>query len=228
SRSDARGAICLGSTNGRAEARSRAARVWAYAWVPHIQCRPGLEPGPITTNVGVARSWDPQPILTTTPCGYGSRLKAGTTSRLLHRLQQRYVIRNRGATHVEDAREFCVFDLHALGRLTQELHRGHHMHRDAGGADRVAFCLQAAGWIDRQFAVLLRPAFLDGTGALPARRQSHRLIFDQFGDGEAVMGFDKGQIREIYAGRLQRALPGYRAALELQNVAFRHRQEILG
>ena len=103
-----------------------------------------------------------------------------------------------------------------------------HMHGDAGGADRVALGLQAAGGIDRQLAVLLGPAFLDGARALPSRRQSHRFIFDQLGDREAVVGFDKGQIRELHAGFLQRPLPGHRAALELQDVALRHRQEILG
>jgi hypothetical protein len=41
------------------------------------------------------------------------------------------------------------------------------MHGDAGGADRMALCLQPAGGIDRQLAVLLRPAFLDRTRALP-------------------------------------------------------------
>ena len=122
---------------------------------------------------------------------------------------------------------FGVRKLHALGRLPGELHRGHHMHGDAGGADRVALGLQAAGRIDRQLAVLLGPAFLDGAKTLPLRRQAHRLIFDQFGDGEAVVGFDKGEIGKRDAGLLQRALPGHRAALELQDVALGHRQEIL-
>ena len=43
-----------------------------------------------------------------------------------------------------------------------------HMHRDAGGADRVALGLEAAGGVDRQLAVLLRPAFRDGARALPS------------------------------------------------------------
>src|ERR1700694_6265408 len=89
------------------------------------------------------------------------------SSRLLRWLQQRDVIRDRGTTHVEDAREFGVLDLHALGCLTQQLHGAQHMHRDAGGADRVALGLQAAGRIDRQLAVLLGPAFLGSARALP-------------------------------------------------------------
>src|SRR2546422_6398500 len=40
---------------------------------------------------------------------------------------------------------------------------------------RSSLGLQTAGRIDRQFAVLLGPAFLDGAGALPPRRQAHRL-----------------------------------------------------
>src|SRR6266481_1269663 len=46
-------------------------------------------------------------------------------------------------------------------------------------------------------------------------------------DGEAVVGFDERQIGKFCAGLLQRALPGHRAALELQDVALGHRQEIL-
>ena len=53
-----------------------------------------------------------------------------------------------------------------------------------------------------------RPAFGDDARALPFGRQAHRLVFDQFGDGEAVMGFGKGQVGERDAGLLQRALPG--------------------
>src|SRR6478752_8010178 len=89
---------------------------------------------------------------------------------LLRRLQYRDVIRHRSPTHVEDARELGVLELHTLGRLPHQLHRAHHMHGNAGGADRVALGLQTAGRIDRQLAVLLGPTFLDGARALPARR----------------------------------------------------------
>src|SRR6185437_7901730 len=146
---------------------------------------------------------------------------------LLRRLQDRDVIRDRGAAHVEDAAERGVLELHALGRLARKLHRRHHMHGDAGRTDRVTLGLQPAGRINRQLAVLLGPALLDGARALPLRRQAHRFVLDQLGDGEAVMGFDKAEIGERNARLLQRALPGHRAALELQDVALAHRQEIL-
>jgi hypothetical protein len=55
----------------------------------------------------------------------------------------------------------------------------------------MAFCFQATGWIDRQFAVLLRPAFHDGASALAFRRQTHRFVFNQLSDCEAVMRFDE-------------------------------------
>ncbi len=42
------------------------------------------------------------------------------------------------------------------------------------------------------------------------------------------MSFDKGKIRKLHAGRLQRALPCHGAAFEQQDVALRHRQKILG
>src|SRR5262249_30089296 len=107
---------------------------------------------------------------------------------LLRGLEHRDVIGNRGAAHVEDAAELCVRKLHALGSFAGELHCGHHMHGNAGGADRMALGLQAAGRIDRQLAVLRRPAFQDRARTLPLRRQAHRFIFDQLGDGEAVVG----------------------------------------
>src|ERR1700726_560626 len=112
------------------------------------------------------------------------------TTLLLRGLQYRDVVRNRRSTHVEDAAKLRVRELHAFGRLSSELHRRHHMHGDAGCADRMAFGLQPAGRVDRQLAVLLAPAFQDGPRPLPPRRQPHRLIFDQLGDGEAVVGFD--------------------------------------
>ena len=34
-------------------------------------------------------------------------------------------------------------------------------------------------------------AFRDRARALPFRHQTHRLVFDQLGDGEAVMGLDE-------------------------------------
>src|SRR5947209_9091088 len=65
-------------------------------------------------------------------------------SLLLHRLQQRDVIGNRRTAHVEDASELGILDLHAFGRLTDKLHRRHHMHGNAGRTDRMALCLQPA------------------------------------------------------------------------------------
>src|SRR6266436_2112609 len=105
------------------------------------------------------------------PEDQGQQAYSVYTCGLLRGLQQRHVICDRSAAHVEDASELCVLDLHALGRLTQQLHRGHHMHGDAGGANGVPFGLQAAGGIDRQLAILLGPAFLDRARALPSRRQ---------------------------------------------------------
>ena len=89
-----------------------------------------------------------------------------------------------------------------------QLHRRQHMHRDAGGADRMALRFEPARGIDRQPAVLLGPAFEDGARALALRRQPHRLVFDQLGDGEAVMGLDQIEIVEAEPRLGQRALPG--------------------
>jgi hypothetical protein len=48
--------------------------------------------------------------------------------------------------------------------------------------------------IDRQLAVLLGPALRWRAIAAPFRGQAHRLVFDQLGDGEAVMRLDEGEI----------------------------------
>ena len=114
---------------------------------------------------------------------------------------------------------FASLNLDVAG-AAGELHGAKRVHRDAGGADRMALRLQPAGRIDRQLAVLLRPAFLDRARALPFRRQPHRLVFDQLGDGEAVMGLDQRQVAERNPGVGQRALPGLGAAFELEDVAL--------
>ena len=111
--------------------------------------------------------------------------------------------------------------------LPVKLHGAERVHRHAGRADRMALGLQAARRIDRQLAVLLRPAFLHRARALPFRREPHRLVFDQLGDGEAVVRLDQRQIAERDAGVGERPLPGLGAAFELQDVALAHRQEIL-
>ncbi|MGY3583569.1 hypothetical protein ACVIF9_002246 [Bradyrhizobium sp. USDA 4350] len=41
------------------------------------QCRPGLDPGPITTIGSCCATWGLQPSSTTQPCGYGSLLSQG-------------------------------------------------------------------------------------------------------------------------------------------------------
>ena len=91
----------------------------------------------------------------------------------------------------------------------------------------MALRFQAARRIDRQAPALRRLAFERDAPALAARRQAHRLVFDQLGDGEAVMRFDEGEIVERHAGLRQRARPRLLAAFEQQDVALRHRQEIL-
>ena len=98
--------------------------------------------------------------------------------------------------------------------LAGELHRGDRVHRHAGGADRMALRLQPAGRIDRQPSVLRRPAFQHRARALARRGQAHRLVFQQFGDGEAVMRFNERQFVQLHVRRIQRAPPGLRRTLE--------------
>ena len=61
----------------------------------------------------------------------------------------------------------------------------------------------------------------------PAGGQAHRLVFQQFGDGEAVMRFDEGQVLQFDVRCGQRALPGFGRALEAGDVALADRQEIV-
>ena len=101
------------------------------------------------------------------------------------------------------------------------------MHGDAGGADRMALGLEAAGGIDRQLAVLGHGAFGDDARALSFRSQAHGFVLDQLGDGEAVVHLGEGEVAERDPGARQRALPGHGAAFEFENVAPRHRQKVL-
>jgi hypothetical protein len=51
--------------------------------------------------------------------------------------------------------------------------------------------------------------------ALALGGQPHGLVFDQFGDGEAVVGLDERKIVKRHAGLIQRLTPDLSAALEL-------------
>src|SRR5713101_665153 len=145
---------------------------------------------------------------------------------LLDALQYAHIIGDGGAAHIVNPAEPHIRQLHAACRAA-ELHRGERVHRHAGGPDRMAFGLQAAGRIDRKRAVLLRQSVADRARAFSLRHEAHRFIFDEFRDREAIVGFDEREVGELDAGAPKRARPCLAAALEFQNVAFRHRQEIL-
>ena len=74
------------------------------------------------------------------------------------------------------------------------------MHRHAGGADRMTLGLEPAGAVDRQFALFVDAAVLDGTRALALRRQPDRLVDQKFGNGEAVVHFGEGDVGETDSG----------------------------
>ena len=93
------------------------------------------------------------------------------------------------------------------------------MHGDAGGADGVALGFQPAGAVDRQAAVALRPAFQRRAGALAFGGEAHRLVFDQLGDGEAVMHLGEGEVGQPQLGVGQGAGPSLARALEAGDVA---------
>ena len=71
----------------------------------------------------------------------------------------------------------------------------------------MALRLQPAGRIDRQPAVLRRPTLQHRARTLAWRGQAHRLVFQQFGDGEAVVRFDERQVVQLHVRRVQRPPP---------------------
>src|SRR5919109_2827582 len=86
---------------------------------------------------------------------------------------------------------------------------------------------EPARWIDRQRPALLGETLRHRARSLPFRYQAHGLVFHQFGDGEAVVRLDEGEVGERDARARERAGPGLRAPFELEYVALRHRQEVL-
>src|SRR5690606_16578432 len=117
----------------------------------------------------------------------------GFMSLLLDPLADRDVVGDGSAAHVEDAAEPGAFHLDAA-RFAHEPHRGERRRRDAGGADRMALGLEPARGVGRQAAGLRRLPFERDLAALATLAQPRRLIFDQFGDGEAVMRLDEGEV----------------------------------
>ena len=69
----------------------------------------------------------------------------------------------------------------------------------------------------------LRSFVTPSAGALPFRCQAHGFVFDQLGNGEAVVHLRERQILERDAGLCQSALPSHAAAFEFQHIAARHR-----
>ena len=107
--------------------------------------------------------------------------RASVESASAQRLEDAHVVGDGGAAHVEHAADPGLGQLQAAGRGARELHGRHHVHGNAGGADRVALGLEPTRDIDRQLAVALDPALVDGPLALAGRGQSHRLVLDQLG-----------------------------------------------
>ena len=131
-------------------------------------------------------------------------MTSSQATRSLDPLQHAHVVRDRRAAHVEDAAE--------LRRL-----------RPACRRPRRQSCIAVSACIETPVAPIGWPLALrppDGlTGSLPSfcvqpslmaaralpfGRQAHRLVFDQLGDGEAVVRLDEGEIVERDAG-LRRA-----------------------
>jgi len=86
--------------------------------------------------------------------------------------------------------------------------------------------LEPARQVHRQGAIAVDRALLQRAGALPLRRQTHCLIGQQFGDGEAIMHLGKLQIAErdpgFVIGHAERPF----RPLEGQEIPRGHRKEV--
>ena len=150
------------------------------------------------------------------------RRRASTNrSALFNTLENADVIGHRGAAHIEHAAKKGVFYLKVPGNA-HELHGAKRVHRNAGRANWMTFCLQATGRVHRQLAVFLGPPFHDGASTLAFGCQPHRLVFDKLGNGEAVVGLHERQIAKLKSRFCQSLLPGVRAPFKFQDVSLRH------
>ncbi len=61
----------------------------------------------------------------------------------------------------------------------------------------------------------------------PGLRKPHGLIFDQFGNGEAVVRLNEGEVAQRCAGKFQRACPGAARALEGQRITAAQRHDVI-
>src|SRR5450830_164840 len=148
-------------------------------------------------------------------CGY-----CGDFQNSMHAFQNAHIVGHGGAAHIEHAGIASIGNLH-VASIVAGLHGGHHMHRYAGGADRMPFRFEAAGRIDRQATGLGRDAVENHARALARFSQAHGFVFEQFSNREAVMGFHQRQVEQLQSGLFQRLLPGQRACFEAGWIAPR-------
>ncbi|MNX92536.1 hypothetical protein D3C86_1246840 [compost metagenome] len=93
------------------------------------------------------------------------------------------------------------------------------MHGNAGRPDGMTFRFQSTRWVDWQASGLQRRSILDNAISFTGLRKPHGLIFDKFGNGEAVVRFNEREVVERCAGKFQRAGPGAARAFEGQRIA---------
>ena len=91
----------------------------------------------------------------------------------------------------------------------------------------MALGLEAAGRVHRQLAADLGPAVEDRLGAFAPRREAHRLVLQQLGHGEAVVGLDEVEVVEGKPRPVERLPPCFAAAFHQHHVALAHGQEVV-
>src|SRR5215469_13308056 len=143
--------------------------------LPPSSCRTSARNAGMIFSSAVLGSFAPHPPATRVPPSPRTRGEGwGEGHPLLcaERLEDADEIGDGGAAHIKDAGKRGVRHLDAA-RLTGHLHRGQHMHRDAGRADRVTLRFEPARGVDRELAVLLGPPFEDRARSFALWRQPH-------------------------------------------------------
>src|SRR5208282_3243447 len=91
----------------------------------------------------------------------------------------------------------------------------------------MPFGFEATGRIDRKLAGFFGPAFTNGNVTFTRPSQSHRLVMNKLGDGEAVVRFRQTEIAESHTGPLQSLRPCPPRTIESDGIAPRNWQDIV-
>src|SRR5699024_11841272 len=102
------------------------------------------------------------------------------------------------------------------------------MHGHSGSADGVALGLESAGGVDRQAPADFGLSCFDEGMTLTWGSESESLVFEEFGDREAVVGLEEIQLVDADASGFQRLLHGGTGTGHLQRVPLGQWHDVVG